>query len=254
MSQLHEVLAVETGLEQAALNVASEAVVTFTKKTDHFTGHVRTLEMFSEDRKKEEAGQEEIKELTTTVPEKLAYVAGHLIRYYDALAQKESTNQVAKADVELPDGTKFLTAMPVTLLLGLENKLSRLREMYNSIPTLTPGIEWVQDPQARLQGVYKATTPDVSLRTEKDFNYRVLYEATDKHPAQIEKWNVDKAVGQYRREKTSGMLSPAQKSELLGRLDTLIASIKRARMRANTTEVIKVSVGKAIFDYLHTGL
>ncbi len=254
MPHLHEVLAVEKDLEQVASKVVSEAVVTFTKKTDHFTGHVRTLEMFAEDRKREEEGQREVKELTTTVPEKLSYVTEHLIRYYDALSQKESTNQEAKANVELPDGTELLKDVPATLLLGLENKLGRLREMYDSIPTLQPGVEWEADLQAKYKGVYKAKTPEVGLRTEKDFNYRVLYEATKEHPAQIEKWTMDKAVGQYKRDRTSGMLTPAQKSDLLGRLDTLIAAVKQARMRANMTEVKKLDVGQVIFDFLHKGL
>lgn len=90
MAQLHEVLAVDRDLEQVSSKVVGEAVVTFTKKVDHFTGHVRTLKMFDEARKNEEAGQIEIKELTTTVPEKLAYVAEHLIRYYGCLGPKRS--------------------------------------------------------------------------------------------------------------------------------------------------------------------
>lgn len=254
MSQLHEILAVDKDLEQVSSKVVGEAVVTFTKKTDHFTGHVRTLSMFDEARKKEEKSQEEIKEITTTVPEKLDYVAQHLVRYFDVLAQKETTNQQAKASVQLADGSTLLENVPATLLLALENKLAKLREMYDSLPTLQPGIEWEDDPSAKLRGVYKAKTPEYAQKTEKDFNFRVLVAATDKHPAQIEKWNIDKVVGEYKRDRVSGMLSPAQKSSLMAKLDSLIGAVKQARMRANTQEVVKFEVGKKIFDYLHQGL
>lgn len=253
-SKLHEVLAVDKDLEKVATEVVGEAVVTFTKKVDHFTGHVRTLRMFDEGRKQEEAAQGEVKELTTTVPEKLAYVAGHVIRYYDALAQKENTNQVAKADVILDDGTALLKDIPATLLLALENKLAKLRDMYGSIPTLQPGIEWEVDPNASMSGVYKAAKDEPTSRTEKDFAFKVLYEATDKHPAQIEKWNVDKVVGEYSRSRYSGMLTPKQKSDLLRRLDGLINAVKQARARANTQEVQDLKIGQTIFDYLHKGL
>jgi hypothetical protein len=254
MAKLHEVLAVDKDLEQVVAKVVGEAVVTFTKKVDHFTGHVRTLRMFDEKRKDEEAGQGEVKELTTTIPAKLTYVAEHVIRHYDALAQKEATNQLAKADVKMPDGSLLLKDIPATLLLGLENKLARLREMYDSIPTLQPGVEWAPEPQAALKGVYKAVHDEVSLKSEKDFNFRILVAPTDKHPAQVEKWNVDKPVGEYTRKRTSGMLTPKQKSDLLGRLDDLISAVKQARSRANVQEVQELAVGKVIFDYLHQGL
>jgi hypothetical protein len=254
MSALHEVLAVDKDLENVCTKVVSEAVVDFKKKEALFSGHIRTLRMFDDSRKSEEAGQVDVKELTTTVPEKLEYVAGHLIRYYDALAQKEATNQLAKADVLLPDGTVLIAAAPATLLLGLENKLSKLRDMYDNIPTLQPGVEWKEDSQAGMRGVYRAVKDELGLKTEKDFNYRVLVQPTKEHPAQIEKWNIDKPVGEYSKVRTSGMLSPKEKSDLLGRLDILISSIKKARMRANTQEVQTLDVGKRIFKFLHEDL
>lgn len=167
------------------------------------------------------------------------------------MAQKEATNQSAQADIVLPNGTVLIKNVPATLLLGFETKLTKLREMYDAIPTLQPGVEWVEDPQASMQGVYKATKDEMGLKTEKDFNFRILVKPTPEHPAQVEKWTADKPVGEYKRVRISGMLTPKQKSDLLGRLDTLIGSIKKARMRANTQEVKDFSIGKVIFDYLH---
>src|SRR5574343_927664 len=93
MAHLHELLAVDRDLENTTKYVVEEAVISFTKKTDHFTGGVKTYEFFDEKRQQEAAGLEEKKELTTTVKAKLDYVKEFLVRHLDALAQKEHTNK-----------------------------------------------------------------------------------------------------------------------------------------------------------------
>ena len=99
MSKLHEVLAVLSDLEGAAKKIREEAIVTFTKKGNHFLGAHKTLQMFDENRQQESDGAEEHKALVTTVPDKLKYVQESQVRYLDALLQMESTNQEAKADL-----------------------------------------------------------------------------------------------------------------------------------------------------------
>jgi len=253
MGQLHELLAVDRDLANAARIVVEEATNTFTKKTDHFLGNIKTLELFDEARKQEESGFAEEKNITTTVNQKLDYVAESLIRYVDVLAQKEKTNQEAKADIILEDGTIFLKDMPATMLLSLENYLEKWRLMYHSIPTLQPGVDWELDA-TQGEGVYKSAKPEIRNKTEKVIRHKVLYDATDKHPAQIEKWTEDAPIGRFINVRWSGMISPAEKSKILGRIDSLIAAVKKSRMRANTQEVVKVSVGKRIFDYINKGL
>jgi hypothetical protein len=253
MGQLHELLAVDRDLAGAAKVVVDEATNTFSKKTEHFLGNVKRLELFDESRKQEEAGFAEEKTITTTVQQKLDYVAEHLVRYVDVLAQKEATNQAAKADVVLNDGFVLLADIPATMLLSLENHLERWRLMYHSIPTLQPGIEWVPDPNQG-EGVYKSEQLEIRNKTEKVIRHKVLYEATKDHPAQIEKWTEDAPIGKFINLRWSGMISPAEKSKLLGRIDNLIYAVKQARMRANTQEVVKVSIGKKIFDYINKGL
>ena len=48
----------------------------------------------------------------------------------------------------------------------------------------------------------------------------------------------------------SGMISSAQKSAILGRMDKLIRATKKARQRANTQEVVKVTISKKLIDFL----
>ena len=250
MGKLHEILAVDKELEDTARKIVSEAMVTFSKKSDLFLGHLKRLEMFSEDRKSEESAAAEQKTLTTTVGEKLDYVAESLIRHLDVVVQKEQTNQEASDDVVLRDGRVILRNLPATFLLSLENKLAWLRKMYETIPTLQPGIAWEQDPQER-SGVFKARTEDVRIKGEKTVQSKILVPSTDRHPAQIEKWFEDKPIGQFVTTRWSGMVSPASKSAYLDRIDELIQAVKKARMRANAQEVEKREVGGVIMTYIN---
>ena len=251
MGKLHEVLAVVGDLEGVASKVLDEAEVTFRKKADHFLGSTRTLKMFDADRANEEADGFESKELVTTVQAKLDYVADHLVRYIDAVAQKEVTNQVAKAHVVV-NGMTLLKDVPATLLLSLENKLARWRKMYEAIPTLQPGIKWVEDPAASMPGVFRAAVDDHNLKVEKILKPVVLYPHTPEHAAQVEKVTESKAVGEYTQERWSGMWTPARKSLVLGRLDALIKAVKQARARANETIVTEFNVGETIFGFVHS--
>jgi hypothetical protein len=245
--KLHEILAVEGDLDATAKKMIDEAVTTFSKKPDHFQEALRELHMFDDGRQDENTS--ESKAMVTTVGDKLAYVRRHIIKYYDTFAKKEATNQVAVADVVV-DGTALLTGIPATLLLGLESKLKALRVMYEAIPTLQPGIDWEAD-STRPDGVYRGKIPEERMRTEKVIQHKVLYEATKEHPAQIEKWSADVAIGRITVKHWSGMISPAQKSELLGRIDTLARAVKKARQRANSTEIVDMSIGSAVFDFIH---
>lgn len=247
MTKLHEILAVEGDLDATAKKMIDEAVTTFTKKPEHFLEALRELHMFDDERQSENTT--ESKALVTTVADKLTYVRGHIIRYYDTFAKKEATNQVATANVVV-SGAEILTDVPATLLLGLESKLKSLRTMYEAIPTLQPGLEWEPDP-ARGEDVYQSKTPEERMKTEKVIQHKVVYEATKEHSAQVEKWTADVSIGRITVKHWSGMISPAQKSELLGRIDTLARAVKKARQRANSTEIVDISIGKAVFDFIH---
>jgi hypothetical protein len=244
MGKLHELLAVEGDLEGESKKITAEAVDTFNKR-DRFEGHVKTTKMLDEARKGEETV--DYKAITTTVAEKLAYVRQSAVRYLDAFLQKETTNQTAKADLVV-DGVVLAKDVPATALLGLESKLKSVRAMYEALPTLAPGVEWEFDAA---QGVYKVKHPEERFKTEKSLKFQIMVPATDKHPAQVEKWTADVPIGKIIEEKISGMISPVEKSALLGRIDTLIRAVKKARQRANSADVVEVTIGTALFDYIH---
>jgi len=249
MSKLHELLAVESDLDNVQKTIVGEAQNTFTKKPHMFFGFEKRLENYNESAP--EAPRER-QELTTTVTDKLEYVNEHIIRYFDAVLQKELTNQTAKADIVIGE-TVLAKDMPTTFLLGLETKLKSIRALYASIPTLPSGIGWDKDT-ALGEDIFRARNPEKKYRTAKTFKHKVLYEATDHHPAQIERWEENENIGMYITDKWTGLISPAHKSDLLERLDILLRAVKRARQRGNNTQVVKTKIARDLFDYVMEGL
>jgi len=248
MSKLHELLAVETDLEGVHKKVVEEAIVTFSKKPEHFLGQTKVLEMFDEAKKNENTS--EFKEMVTTVGAKLDYVAGHVIRYFDAVYQKEKANQSATADL-IVDGAVVAEKVPATFLLGMETKLKNLRAMYEGIPTLAPGFKWEENDTLG-KGVFETAHPDIKFKTAKQFKSQIIVQPTKEHPAQVEKWAEDVPVGKYTTSIVCGMLTPARKSELIGRVDKLIQACKQARQRANCVEVESVVIGKKLIDFINS--
>jgi len=248
--QLHEVLAVEKGLETTAKKVIEEGIATLRGKPERFRGVVKRYDPFNE----EEAhlgGETDHLELTTTVNKKLDYVFRHIAKYVDAVYQKDVTNCEAKADVVI-DGKVLLEKAPVTTLLGLETKLKQWRLLLEAIPTLAPGVKWKGAPD-KGDDVYEREHPEEKFRTKLEIKHKVLYEATKEHPAQIEKYTEQIPVGKFTQYEWSGMITPAQKSELLGRLDKLMRAVKKARMRANSTEVLGGHIGSTLTNYILKG-
>lgn len=250
MAKLHEVLAVEGDLRSTAETVQKEASGTFDKRAAHFLQTTAETRYFADADTKLDTT--EYKKMETTVVEKLAYVAEMVTRYYDAYLQKEATNQTARANVEI-NGKIFLENVPVVVLLGMEQRLRELREVYRMIPTLQPGPTWKRDPTLSW-GAYRSEHPEKRFLTKKTKKAFILAESTDKHPAQVQALDEDVPVAERITTTWSGMLSVHEKSLLLDRVDVLIQAFKRSRQRANEAELVQREMGRTIFDYLHSPL
>jgi hypothetical protein len=247
MSKLHEVLAVESELSNVAKKMVAESARTFTKES-LFMGQVRSLKMF--DNALERENTVERQELTTTIDENLDFLFPHLSRYWDCVAHKDATNQVAVADV-IVDGKTILTAVSSTTLLGLETKLAELRKLISGVPTLAPGVQWEIDAQEKA-GVYVTEHPEKTFKSIKDVQFKTAAKATKEHAEQVAQLPTTTNVGAYETTKSSGMYSPATKARMLDRLDRIRNAIKEARTRANNTDVVKVAVGGAIIDFIRS--
>jgi len=247
MGKLHELLAVEPDLKGAAEKIIKETVNTFTKKEHHFIGRHKSYQP------KDEEGDTfapETQEMVTTVPKKLDHTQSVVAKYLDAVAQKELTNTAASAILEV-DGKALVDApLPATLLLALEGRLKQLREAYNAMPTLDPSETWHWDGDTQ---TYEAE-PKQTYKSKKVYRNHTKAPATDKHPAQVEVYTEDERIGTWTEKKWSGMVTPAEKAEVLARIDKLAQSVKRARQRANDAEVKLVEVGDALFDFINAPL
>lgn len=248
MGKLHELLAVETSLEGAANKLIAESKKTFNKET-LFNGQVRNLTYFDENNA--HLNHKEYQKLTTTVSENIEYLEKPITDYWDALLNKESANQQAVADL-IVEGVKVAEALPATFLLGIESRLVKLRELYDNIPTLAPGIEWVPAPEI-MKHAFKTGHTETTFKTEKDPEFRIVVEATKEHPAQVERIERTSNVGKYETVKYSGMMSPAEKAHRIERIDSLLRAVRKARSRANMVEVQPREIGKSLLDFINTG-
>lgn len=247
MAKLHEVLAVEASLGVVANRLFKESIKTL-NKDNLFTGEVKSHKIFAEDAQHLVQATMERK-VTSTVKQNLEYAfLEGLVPYWDAVAQKDEANQRSKADVIVGD-VVILKDVPGTTLLGLEAKLGSLLELFNAIPTLAPGIAWEAD-STQMEGVYRNPVIEERMQSVKVPDHRVLYEATDKHPAQIEKFEKIEHIGKFTLQSFSGMISPYEKANRIKRLQSLISAVKKARQRANCVEVSDVHIGQALTDFL----
>jgi len=243
----HEILAIEGTKEKVAKKLMKESLVTL-KKDSLFKGQTRVLEMFKDEDKHLETTEHQ--ELTSTVDENLDYLVDPIADWLDVVLIKERGNQVANADLEV-DGQVLIKAVPATFLLGLEKKLIELRLVYEAIPTLAPGIKWIPDTQDR-KGVFISNDEVVSFKTKKDLEFKVAYEATKEHPAQIAQVQTEINIGKYRTSVKSGMMTPFEKATRLDRIDKLLAATKKARMRANNIDVANEHHCKALLDFINS--
>lgn len=255
MAKLHEILAVEKGLQTTAKQTNAETMKTFNAKDAHFVGTVKQIRHFDENEKN--LNTDEFKDMVDTVFSKLAYNAGPNIRAWNAYYQKEATNQKATADIVMDDAAGgplvLVPGVPATVLLGLETKLAELKTVYDAIPTLAPGPSWVPDP-ARGKGVWRSEHPDKTFRTRKTVKPIVMSPATPQHPAQVQAVQEDVPVAEITVQSWSGMITTAQKSDLLSKIDRLLRAVKQARQRANATEAVKGEIGKVLIDFIHGGI
>ena len=157
----------------------------------------------------------------------------------------DQANTLARADVVI-DGVVILTAVPVTTLLFLERKLVDLHTFVAKLPVLDPAERWTYNGEV---GAY-ASAPSETIRSKKVMRNHVRYEATEKHPAQVDVYNEDVPEGTWTTVKYSGALPADRVAVLMARVTKMTQAVKQARELANTTPVEDVALGSPFFTYL----
>ncbi|MEO0340239.1 MAG: hypothetical protein AAF242_13640, partial [Bacteroidota bacterium] len=189
-NKLHEILAIEQDRKNKANVVIGEAKKMFSKNPTSFDGMIKKYVSTEENA---EQIPDETKEMVSSVKKTLAEALKPIIISMDATLSKEETNASGVAKAELIIDEKSFGTFSATALLALESQLSKVLDLYKSIPTLDTTQKWEFDEQ----NDFYRTSEEVKFRTVKRPKVIVKYEATEKHPAQTELINIDFQVGRY---------------------------------------------------------
>jgi hypothetical protein len=241
MTKLNQIIAVEKGIKSRSFQELTDAHQAV-QKPSLLSGIARTYQP------KDEEGEQLPPESTRVQirsDEVLRDIAVSLTRLFDVTASKDATNCVARADVKL-DGEVLIGDVPVTYLLFLEKQLTDLHTFVKKLPVLDNAETWVFNESADCY----STEPVRTIRTRKVPRNHVKAEATEKHPAQVEVYYEDVAVGYWNTVKFSGAMPAKRVSELLGRVEKLQQAVKFAREEANGAAVVDRKVGDKVFGYL----
>jgi hypothetical protein len=246
-TKLHTIVALRDGIKTRKTRALTDAHRLSTKP-EVYEGLTRTY------RPKDEDGDrlpEENKNVQVNADTMLNQLVQAVSRDWNLVATMDTGNQGAFADVSVPIGTGdermvILRDVPATHLLFLARELDDVYKFVDSLPTLDPAQRWRYDQNVAAN----VTEPVDTHRTVKVLQNHVLYEATDRHPAQVQTFTSDVVVGYWTLVRRSGALPLERKHLLLQRIDTLRLAVKEARERANEVEVTDVEVARPIFDYL----
>ena len=241
MTKLNQIIAIEKSAKNAAQTVLTKAYQDV-QKAAPLTGISRTYQPLAEE-------GEQLPSESTRVQLNAATIANDvkalMARMFDVIATKDNTNCVAKADIVV-DGVVLAADVPVTFLLSLEKQLTDIRTFISKLPILDAAESWKWDDNA----LCYASAPVQTVRSKKVPRNHVLAAATDRHPAQVQVWHEDVAVGTWTTVKRSGALPAREVAEALNRVGKLQDAVKQAREAANSVEVQDLKVGSTLMDYV----
>ena len=238
---LNQIVAVLNGKKTQSQKQLTE-VYKLLSKPALFDGISRTYQPLDEEG---ETQPPEKKNIQLNAKKAITDARASLLDLFDVTATQEWGNCQAKADVVV-DGQVVLEQVPITYLLFLEKQLTDLHTFVNEIPVLDPAEVWTWDQNADCY----ASEPSISNRTRKVPRSHILYEATEKHPAQVEMYHEDVKVGEWRTIKFSGALAAQERNEVIQRIRQLQEAVKFARESANSLEVEQIKVGNKVFDFV----
>jgi len=244
MAKLNQIVAVVAGKKTRVEKEFGELNKSI-QKADLFHGFARQYQPVDEDG---ETMPPESKLIQQNVGDIIAQARTILTDIMDAVATQETTNCVAKADVVV-GGTTILKAVPITILLYIEKQLNDLRTFVGNMPVLDQAERWTLNDQS---GQY-STDPIKTSRTKKVQRPIVLYDATEKHPAQTQLITEDVTAGYWTTTKFATAMPPSQKRQIIERIDKLQEAVKSAREQANDVAVTDAKIAAPILSYVFGG-
>lgn len=213
------------------------------------TGQARTYQPVNDEDYKFPDEVTNVQVKATTV---LRAIKDDLTRLFDVTAAMDWTNTTARADIVIlgeDEPVILVKDAPISYLMFLEKALVNLETVIRKLPVLPATESWTFDPNS---DVYKSQ-PIGTTKTNKVRRSHVLYEATDKHPAQVEPYTEDIPIGTWHTVKFSGALPAEQINKMLARVVKLGEAVKFAREQANMVDVIDPKPGRRILEYVLGG-
>jgi hypothetical protein len=249
MAKLHELLAAEKTRTGSWNAMHADTLSKFKKSAHYFDGHSRRLQMLEDSpaNRAIEAGQVENKPVITTVYETLKDALDVFAKAEDLQFQKNLTKHRAAGTV-MWQGEAYLKDVPIDQLLGLESRITKLRELWETIPTQDATRTWTHNPDMGT-GVYEASLEETE-KTEKQAVPVTLAQPTKEHPAQVQLISKDVTVGRFTTQRRTGAATAQQKYDALKQIDDLLVEIKAARQRANETPAEDGRLGHKLAELL----
>ena len=239
--KLNQVLAVEKGVKQRTYATMTELHKVGQQPT-LFNGFTKAYHALSDDAPTQPPQNQKV---AYNVDDIFATVQKSLTELFDVTATKDWGNKSAKANLEV-DGVTILPDVPATYLLFLDKQLSDVRDLIGKMSELDPATDWAKDAASGLNRSGEVKT-NTTTKVQKAI---VLYDATDKHPAQTQLITQDVVVGEWTTVKQSGALAPTRKKLLLERVQKLLDAVKVALEEANMTKVEDQKAGAAVLSFI----
>lgn len=239
--KLNQVIAIEKGTKNQSYKDITE-VHQLVQKHALLVGISRTYQPKDEEGERLPAESTRVQVRAEDVIQKAAWT---LTKLFDIVATKDWSNCAARANVVV-DGKILLDQVPITYLLFLEKQLNDIHTFIQKIPMLDQSESWRWDAAHSCW----ATEPAQSVKTKKIPRNHVKYEATEKHPAQVDVYYEDVPVGTWTTTRYCSALSVERHKELMRRVEKLMVAVKFAREEANNITVTEQKTGDKIFDYL----
>ena len=249
MPKLHELLAAQKTIAESAATVVKDAETKF-GKPEFFQGRIKTLKMI-EDTPANAVAESSAREETpvrTTVFDTLNYALGLWAKNEDLQANKNATNCVAFADIEFR-GAVLIPKVAAVTIIALEERLRYVKNLFLAVPTLDASEEWEKDEDSG-SCIYRAKNPRKATKTETNLVPVILYPATDKHPAQVKESSKVLVVGEFTTLLRSGAVTAQQKADGINLVNELLVEVRKAKTRANDTEVVRAEIGQKLLDLL----
>jgi hypothetical protein len=241
MPKISQILAIEKP-KKTSVNKDITELHRLTQQSSLMTGHVKVFAPKEEDGESFPNDERKVQHLHQDVLDELVDKLGGLM---DVTATKDWSNCKARADVVV-NGQTFLEKVPVTFLLFLEKELTDLHTFVSKMVELDPAQNWTYDPNS---GQYRSDST-TSHKTKKLQKPIVLYDATDKHPAQTQLITEDVVIGHWTTTHFSGAIPRPKKRKFLERITELHEAVKFARETANSLEADEQKVGRRILGHI----